>query len=115
MGVILWPLAVCGDICEGRRLNGCSSSSVRSCGAAAEMSAPESGRTDVTVDPFTVVMFTLIVGAECILVTCLRVDRWLGVCSVDLFGIPWRNAQLCYNSGRSCHRLDTVLVCLHAA
>jgi len=45
IGLILWPLAVCGDTDEGRRLDGCLSSSVRRCGPAAEMSAPESGES----------------------------------------------------------------------
>ena len=82
MGFMLCPLAVRGDISEGRRLNGCSLSSVNSCGPAAEISAPESGRTDVTVDPFAVVMCILMVGAGSAVVTCLRVDSWLGVGSV---------------------------------
>ena len=82
MGFMLCPLAVRGDISEGRRLNGCSLSSVNSCGPAAEISAPESGRTGVTVDPFAVKMCILMVGAGSAAVTCLRVDSWLGVGSV---------------------------------
>ena len=74
MGVILCPAAVCGDTSEGRRLSGCSSRSVNSCGPAAETSAPESGRTDITLDPFAVVMRILVVGAGSVAVTCLRAD-----------------------------------------
>ena len=76
MGVILYPLAVCGDTSDGRRLSGCSSRRVNSCGPAAEMSAPESGRTDITVDPFVVMMRILMVGAGSAVVTCLRAARW---------------------------------------
>lgn len=82
MGFMSCPLAVRGDISEGRRLSGCSLSSVNSCGPAAEISAPESGKADVTVDPFAVMMCTLMVGAGSAVVTCLRADSWLGVGSV---------------------------------
>jgi len=79
MGIILWPLVVSGDTVEGRRLNGCLSSS---CGPAAEMSAPESGRMDVTVDSFTVLICNLMVRAGSAAMTCLRVERWFGLYSV---------------------------------
>ena len=62
MGVILYPLAVCGDTNEGRRLSGYSSRSINSCNPTAEMSALESGRTDIMVDPFAVMMCILMVG-----------------------------------------------------
>ena len=66
MGVILCPLAVCGDTSEGRRFSGCSSSSVNSCGPVCPR-----------VDPFAVVMWILMVGAGSAVVTCLRADIWL--------------------------------------
>ena len=47
---------MCGDIVEGRRFSWCSLSSVKICGPAAEMSALESGSTDVMVEPFTVLI-----------------------------------------------------------
>jgi len=49
-------------------------------GPAAKMSATESGRMDVTVDPFMVLICILMVGAGSLAVTCLRADRWLGLC-----------------------------------
>ena len=63
MGVILCPLAVCGDLIDGRRFSLRSLRSVKSCGPAAEMSTPESGKTDITVEPFTVLMCIVILGA----------------------------------------------------
>ena len=84
MGVILCPLAVCGDICDGRRFSLCSLSSVKSCGPAAEMSAPESGKTDVTVEPFTVLMCIVILGAGSAEVTCLSADSVFEVGSMML-------------------------------
>jgi len=86
MGVILWPLAVCGDILDGRRFSWCSSNDARSCGPATEMSAPESGRTDVTVEPFTVLMCILILGAGSAEETCLRADSAFEVGSMVLSG-----------------------------
>ena len=86
MGVILCPLAVCGDICDGRRFSLCSLSSVKSCGPAAEMSAPESGKTDVTVEPFTVLMCIVILGAGSAEVTCLSADSVFEVGSMVLSG-----------------------------
>ena len=80
--VILCPLAVCDDTGEGRKLNECLSSSVNSCGPAADRSAPESGKTEITADLFAVVMQILVMRAGSAVVTCLKADNWLGVGSV---------------------------------
>jgi len=73
---------VCGDIVEWRRFGWCSSSSVKICSPAAEMSAPESGSTDVMVEPFTVLICSLIVGAGSVDETCFRADIEVEVGSV---------------------------------
>ena len=51
----------------------------KSCGLTAEMSA---GKTDVTVEPFAVVICIMIVGADSAEVTCLRANILLGTVSV---------------------------------
>jgi len=73
---------VCGDIVEGRRFSWCSSSSVKICGPTAEMSALESGSTDVMVEPFTILISSLIVGAGSADETCFRADIEVEVGSV---------------------------------
>ena len=50
------------------------------------MSAPESGKTDVTLEPFAVVIRIVIVGAGSAEVTCLRADILLGTVSPGFSG-----------------------------
>ena len=63
IGCMLWPSAVQEMISDDRRWRGCSLSNWRSCGPVVEMSAPESGRTTVSHEPFAEHIWTPMVGA----------------------------------------------------
>ena len=86
------------------------------------MSPPESGKTDITVEPFAVVMRILMVGAGSAAVTCLRADRWLGMGSVVV--LFWGNIRIAFVDeagagvgvtgrvdARGCRALQTLAKC----
>ena len=71
---MLWPSAVRGMISDGNRLRECSLSNCRSCGPAAEMSAPESGRASVSHEPLAEQIRTSMVGAGSVAAICVMVS-----------------------------------------
>ena len=64
-----------GLTCDSKRLKGCSPSKRSNFGSAAEMSAPESGRADVSHVPLTDKIRIEMVGAGSVVATCFMVDR----------------------------------------
>ena len=74
-GWISVPLTAFRITLEGKRLEAFTLRRVRIVQPAAEISAPESGRTCTDVEPLGEVMLMVIVGAESVEMTCWMLDK----------------------------------------
>ena len=87
IGRILVPFAALGMISEGKRLSTCTPRWLRISFPAAEISAPESGKTSVSMDPLREEMWMGIVGAGSVTITCLIFGMWIWGSPTGLGGL----------------------------